>query len=800
MTLLALVALQSAQGFLTLSPARWAPSRSSAIHLNLKPSDVAKAVRAAIPTANLGTVGGLDGDMGTDYYKDKLCEEDECAIPEPDEFTVAILGDLHLDPRKMEDYYKGREHFLPIFEDAKSRGVATALVSLGDLGESKSVRPEETQELFAGTTECHELAAEFLSSFGVPYEVIGGNHDLEGIDEFTTDEANLAAFCRIHKKPQMQFLRQIADKTLLVGLGSTVFRKARYTSHEVIIDDEQMAWFEDVVSSHPSTDGWKIFVFTHAPPIGSGLRVLQENHVVNGCCWINHSGGAKSDPAATTKFIELVRKHRCVKAWFSGHFHLGQDYEDSITFPTIPRELGPYPNRGSCVFAQTSVMRAGSSRDGRQQSRLIRGNKDGFEICTVDHQKGGTVRLDATISYTDTNHEVGVYAHEHAELKDSNAFIKVYSPSQGDECYVGYEEDDVSIDPTKGCTVDDKTVAWWHMTTGQVLGLYDGRLIEYEPSTLAPLGLVVGQDELAGKRVVVVPSEAPENCHLPAAESADGGVEGDCAEEEAEEQAILLVDDATGTITVVQPNEDGSYWRKIVRNKMVRMKEKRRFQAAEDFAIRTLKLDKEKMEGRVVSSWGPYTSISGTAKKTGVAGLTAPARVVAPAPEPPPAPKLEVLGATGSELASVFSSMADKFKGTIATDQLPMALQHVSPGSTAEELAALLALAEGAKEVTLQQFVMLVLFRRPVRADAPAKAPAQAKAAVAAVAAVAPAQAPVPSQASTTAVKEAVKEAVVAATTNQRGVSLTELSKAAKAQQANANWWDKAGGAWGSKY
>jgi hypothetical protein len=195
-----------------------------------------------------------------------------------DEYVVGILGDLHIDPRKMEDYYKGREHFLPICEDAKSRGVATALVSLGDLGESKSVRPEETQELFAGTTECHELAAEFLSSFGVPYEVIGGNHDLEGIDEFTTDEANLAAFCRIHKKPQMQFLRQIADKTLLVGLGSTVFRKARYTSHEVIIDDEQMAWFEDVVSSHPSTDGWKIFVFSHAPPMGAGLRVLQKNH------------------------------------------------------------------------------------------------------------------------------------------------------------------------------------------------------------------------------------------------------------------------------------------------------------------------------------------------------------------------------------------------------------------------------------------------------------------------------------------------------------------------------------------
>ena len=176
------------------------------------------------------------------FYADKLCEEDieeGCELPGDDEFTVAILGDLHLDPRKMEDYYTGRDHFLPILEDAASRGVNTALVSLGDLGESKSVRPEETDELFAGTTACHELAAEFLGSFGVPYEVIGGNHDLEGIDEFATDEANLEAMLRIHNKPTMQFKRQIAEKTLLVGLGSTVFRTAKYTSHEVTIDDAQ---------------------------------------------------------------------------------------------------------------------------------------------------------------------------------------------------------------------------------------------------------------------------------------------------------------------------------------------------------------------------------------------------------------------------------------------------------------------------------------------------------------------------------------------------------------------------------
>lgn len=98
------------------------------------------------------------------------------AADDDSEFTVAVLGDLHMDPRIMEDYEAGREHWMPVLNEAKERHGNAAVVSLGDLGESKSVRPKETSELFAGTTECHELAAEFLSSFNVPYEVVGGNH------------------------------------------------------------------------------------------------------------------------------------------------------------------------------------------------------------------------------------------------------------------------------------------------------------------------------------------------------------------------------------------------------------------------------------------------------------------------------------------------------------------------------------------------------------------------------------------------------------------------------------------------
>jgi hypothetical protein len=164
--------------------------------------------------------------------------------------------------------------------------------------------------------------------------------------------------------------------------------------------------------------------------------------------------------------------------------------------------------------------------------------------------------------------------------------------------------------------ITKETVAWWYMDCGRVLGMLNGNLIEYDKSTLAPLGLVVGADELLNKRIAVINSGEESECEI----SYDVGMEGaDCGSvREAREQAVLLIDDEAGTVTIVQPNEDGSYWRKIVRNKMIRMKEVRRERAAKALAS-ALIVDKE---AQVVSSWGPYTTTSGTAKRTGVSGVT----------------------------------------------------------------------------------------------------------------------------------------------------------------------------------
>ena len=81
----------------------------------------------------------------------------------------------------------------------------------------------------------------------------------------------------------------------------------------------------------------------------------------------------------------------------------------------------------------------------------------------------------------------------------------------------------------------------------------------------------------------------------------------------------MLVFDDDG-VTVVQPNADGSYWRKIVRNKIARMKERRREKAAVDFALAHLPVRSEgEAEEKIASTWGPYKSTSGVAKSTGIA-------------------------------------------------------------------------------------------------------------------------------------------------------------------------------------
>ena len=140
------------------------------------------------------------------------------------------------------------------------------------------------------------------------------------------------------------------------------------------------------------------------------------------------------------------------------------------------------------------------------------------------------------------------------------------------------------------------------MADGAVLGVHDGMIIEYDASTLAPLGMVVSKDELAGRKAAVIDSGIKVDSGVYCADGAE------CA---PVEQALVLYSEDSDEVTVIQPNEDGSYWRKIVRNKMHRMKEQRRVKAAKKWIADKAGDD----AGDVLSSWGPYTSTIGQVYK-----------------------------------------------------------------------------------------------------------------------------------------------------------------------------------------
>ncbi|CAN0162271.1 unnamed protein product [Ascophyllum nodosum] len=455
--------------------------------------------------------------------------------PDNPTFVLSVLGDLHLDPDDMGAHEEAREQIVHQLE-AEAFLMETEnvhVVSLGDLGAYGS----------AGTTASFELAREYLEGFQAPLDVISGNHDLEALDEFPTDGENLMAFQNAFSKETPQFATVIAHKTLCLGLSTVRFRDAEVSSHEVFIDAEQMAWFDRQLAAHPGEEGWKVLVFSHAPPMGSGLRVVQGVHIRNQCAWLNHSGSDNE----RRHFLRMCRKHSNIKAWFSGHFHLSHDYEDSISVVD------------GCAFVQVGVIGEKSTRDGRRQTRLIRGTEDSLQIYTINHHtEEAEARLDLTLNYDDPTHPVIAHGHEDY---DHSSWFSSYVPEEEDGCYL----DQKKLDPGgegggEGIAAYSEDVrCWWHMEDGRVLGAHDGMIMEYDQELLAPIGVVRDREQLRGREVVVI----------------EGG------------HAVMLVPregaEDSSDVEVIHPNADGGYSTQFQRNKLMRTKENEREDMAQQW-------------------------------------------------------------------------------------------------------------------------------------------------------------------------------------------------------------------------
>ena len=268
---------------------------------------------------------------------------------------LLIVGDLHYETAQQEQLERARQQLRALSP--------TAVVSLGDQGGYSH----------CGTRLSFEEGCDYFSGFGVPFYPLIGNHDMEGA-EFKRDEEAVAAWCEIFGRVRPYTL---IDWGVAVGitLSQTSFRANEGSHHEVHIDDEQFDWFAQMVQAQRHRP---IFVFSHAPILGSGLRVLQDLHLKGPNAYLNHYTHPE-------KFIELVQANPQIKLWFSGHNHLGHDYNDTIT------------RVGECTFVHTGVI-GDHTRDGRRQSRYLTFDAAGFALHTFDHE-AGSLRPDASLAY-----------------------------------------------------------------------------------------------------------------------------------------------------------------------------------------------------------------------------------------------------------------------------------------------------------------------------------------------------------------------------------------------------------------
>jgi hypothetical protein len=255
------------------------------------------------------------------------------------------LGDLHYEAPQDASYLAARQQISALKPDA--------VFQLGDQGGYSH----------CGTWQSFMEGLDFLKGFDRPFSTLMGNHDMEG-PEYSSDAETVAAWCQAFSS-KLPYREVDLGEAIALLLSTTRFRDNRGCCHEVYIDETQLSWFTAALARHRHRP---TFVFSHAPILGSGLRVLQSIHLKCPNAWLNHTDRPE-------RFIDLVRANPQIKLWFSAHNHLGQNYPDSFS------------RVGHCTFVHTGVI-GDVSRDGARHSRLVDYDRRGYQLATVDHLTG----------------------------------------------------------------------------------------------------------------------------------------------------------------------------------------------------------------------------------------------------------------------------------------------------------------------------------------------------------------------------------------------------------------------------
>lgn len=259
--------------------------------------------------------------------------------------TLAILGDLHFEPKRRKEFEETKKSFFPL----KLHHIFT----VGDVGGYS----------YSGSRQSFEDAKFFMDSFQIPHTHVLGNHDLES-EEFDSDKSAVDCFLDIFKMKN-PWTRIDCGRLTFLCLSTEFFRDIEECCHEVRISDLQYEW---LVRELEATSDRQVAVISHAPFLGSGIRVLQDLHLRMPNAWLNHCDRPE-------RFYKLLERFPHIRLWFSGHTHMSHRYPDALSV------------RGNCLCVHCGTL-GPVARDGIRQSRILQFDDQVARLSTLNHEDG----------------------------------------------------------------------------------------------------------------------------------------------------------------------------------------------------------------------------------------------------------------------------------------------------------------------------------------------------------------------------------------------------------------------------
>lgn len=262
---------------------------------------------------------------------------------------IVVLGDFHIHPKEHRLTEEAIEHINSCKPDL--------VVPLGDFGCHSTI----------GGVEGLEQGYQFLRELKSQIRPILGNHDLQretgpGKQLKGTMARKLVELYQVDAENGV--LEYDHFRLFFVGTDPQP-QDSCYQIQECYVAEEHFAWIEAKLKERPEVP---CIFFTHAPPVGAALRTVPLVHVraTNAYLDQNHN---------FYRWPQLIQDYPSIKMWFSAHYHLGHDFEDSSTY------------RNGVTFFHTGV-HSSYTRDGKRHSRVIDIDDGVIRVSTLDHEIG----------------------------------------------------------------------------------------------------------------------------------------------------------------------------------------------------------------------------------------------------------------------------------------------------------------------------------------------------------------------------------------------------------------------------